>query len=336
MIVNYNGWPDVVRLVDRLRREPDVAAGRVEVVVVDNASDGLVPEDLDPLPRGVRLVVRGDNGGFSAGVNAGWRSSPARWVLLLNPDVEVEAGFLAKILGRVAAFDARPEGPPAVVGFALLNPDGSRQPSVGVEPGLLRSLRGQFIPRSRRKYQSDRRVKPGSVPWVTGACALVHADLLRALNGMDEEFFLYYEEVALCRAARRLGRGVEFDPSVEVVHLRPLQNREVSPRMRVITRHSKLLYFRKFLPRWEFLTLSWIVTAESWLRGAVARVRGDFAAAGAWREIFGIASAMRRGQFPVGVEVRDRAMSAVRWKSEVFLGRPMAVGRWKKNAVEER
>ena len=72
--------------------------------------------------------------------------------------------------------------------------------------------------------------------------------MLDELGGMDEDFFLYYEEVALCRSARRRGWRVEYDPTVEVVHLRPLQNRPVSPKMRVITRHSKLLYFRKHLP----------------------------------------------------------------------------------------
>ena len=84
---------------------------------------------------------------------------------------------------------------------------------------------------------------------------------------MDEDFFLYHEEVAFCRVAQRRGWRVEFDPSVSVVHRHPLQNRAISPKMRVITRHSKLLYFRKHLPRWQFRTLAAIVSLEAAIRG---------------------------------------------------------------------
>ena len=173
VIVNYEGWPDVSRLVATLAGCPEVRSGACEIVVVDNASRGPVPDDLASPPVGVRLILRPDNGGFAVGVNAGWRASRSPWLLLLNPDVVAAADFLREVLDRIAVHEGRPEGPPGVVGFGLRNPDGSRQPSVGVEPGLVRSVLGQFIPRSRRKYQADWRVKPGPVPWVTGACLLV-------------------------------------------------------------------------------------------------------------------------------------------------------------------
>ena len=97
--------------------------------------------------------------------------------------------------------------------------------------------------------------------------------MLEELGGMDDDFFLYYEEVALCRSARTRGWSVEYDPGVSVVHLRPLQNRPISPKMRVITRHSKLLYFRKHLPPWQFAALKSIVRVEARIRAAWCRVR---------------------------------------------------------------
>ena len=210
VIVNYNSWPDVSELAATLSATAEVASGTVEVVVVDNASDGPLPSSLSPSPSGVRVLLREDNGGFASGVNAGMRESRSPWLLLLNPDVVVAMDFLARILGRMDVLEGRREGRPGIVGFALKNPDGSPQPSVGTEPGLLRSLMGQFIPRSRRKYQAGWRVKPGPVPWVTGACMLIDGSLLRTLGGMDEDFFLYYEEVALCMAVRQAGRLVEY------------------------------------------------------------------------------------------------------------------------------
>ena len=303
VIVNYNAWLDVARLVDALANAAEVHDGRCEVVVVDNASQGPIPPDFERPRTHVQLVARADNGGFAVGVNAGSRATRARWVLLLNPDVVAGPELPGRILERIQELESRPEGAPGVVGFALRNANGSRQPSVGADPSLLRCVREAFIPRSRRKYQPDRKTKPGAVPWVTGAFALIDSALLRETGGMDEDFFLYYEEVALCRTARKLGRRVEYDPRVEVVHLRPLQDRTVSPKLRVITRHSKLLYFRKHLPRWEFLGLSWVVSGESLIRGLACRLAGKREHTRAWATIAAIASAMRRGFEIRGTEV---------------------------------
>jgi len=311
VIVNFNGWPDTSRLVAELAGDAAVASGRCEVIVVDNASDGPIPSALAHPPANVRLISRDRNGGFAAGVNEGWRASSSRWLLLLNPDVVAGPGLIGRILGRIEAFERRPGGAPGIVGFGLRNADGSRQPSVGAAPGLARSLVEPLIPRTRRKYQAAWRTKAGPVPWVTGACALVDARLLRDLGGMDDDFFLYYEEVALCESARRLGRGVEYDPTVEVVHLHPLQNRAVSPKMRVITRHSKLLYFRKHRPSWEFRGLSALVAAEAAVRGAWAGLRGEAAAARAWRAVGGLSRMVRLGTAPRGRAVLELAEAAV-------------------------
>jgi GT2 family glycosyltransferase len=303
VIVNYNSWPDVTRLAGELARAPEIVNGLCEIVVVDNASLGPVPAFFDRPPRGVQLVARTDNGGFAVGVNAGWRVTRAPWLLLLNPDVIACADLPGRILERIRVGESRPGEAPGVVGFALRNADGTRQPSVGADPSLLRCLREAFIPRSRRKYQVDQLTKPGNAPWVTGAFALVRAELLSQLGGMDEDFFLYYEEVALCRRARSLRWSVEYDPSVEVVHLRPLQSRLVSPKLRVITRHSKLLYFRKHRPHWEFLALSWIVTAESAVRGSWAALLRRREVAWAWTAVAFVSRALRHGATLRGSQV---------------------------------
>jgi GT2 family glycosyltransferase len=307
VIVNYNAWPDVAGLVSALAAAPEVEAGWCEVVVVDNASDGPVPAALRSPPAGVRLIARADNGGFAVGVNAGWRASRSPWLLLLNPDVVAGDGLLAGVVERVRRFEADRRSSPGVVGFGLRNPDGTRQPSVGTFPNLARAVWEQLIPRSRRKYQAVWRTRPGPVAWVTGACMLVNSAMLEALGGLDEEFFLYYEEVALCRSARRLGWRVEYDPTVEVVHLHPLQNRPVTPRMRVITRHSKLLYFRKHLPRWQYLGLSAVVAAEARVLGAWARARRRPEEVRSWRTIARVERALRSGAALGGRDVLDLA-----------------------------
>jgi len=295
VIVNYQSWPDVDRLVVSLANSPSVGSGLAEILVVDNHSGEPVPDRLLEPIRGVRLILRPDNDGFSSGVNVGWKASKAPWILVLNPDIVPDGDLLSQILGQIETYEQRPGRPPGVVGFALRNPDGSRQPSVGAFPGLLRTVWEQLIPRSRRKYQPEWRLRAGPVDWVTGACMLLNSRMLEDLGGMDEDFFLYHEEVALCRSARDHGWGVEFDPSVAVVHLRPLQNRPISPKMRVITRHSKLLYFRKHLPAWQFAALTATVRLESKLREAVARARGRSREVRSWRLVDRVARLLGSG-----------------------------------------
>lgn len=294
VIVNYNSWEDVQRLVDELSQAAEVQDGRAQVIVVDNCSPDPMPESLRSLPEGVKLIPRTENGGFAVGVNAGWTAARGCWLLVLNPDVVADAGLIANVLSRIDRFE-REANPPGIVGFGLKNPDGSPQPSVGVLPTLSRTVWEQLIPRSRRKYQPEWRIKPGPVPWVTGACVLLHPTMMEEVNGMDEDFFLYYEEVALCKSAQNKGWQVMYDPSISVVHLRPLQNRPISARMRVITRHSKLLYFQKHLPRWQFLGLHAIIAAEAKLRGAWARIRRRDDDARSWERIRLVARKMKHG-----------------------------------------
>jgi N-acetylglucosaminyl-diphospho-decaprenol L-rhamnosyltransferase len=303
IIVNFESWPDVVRLVESVTSESEFASGRCQVVVVDNASRGPIPESISGERPGLRIVARPDNGGFAVGVNAGWRAARSRWLLVLNPDVETTAGFLGRVFTRLDHYETDPGGPPGIVGFGLRNPDGSPQGSVGAFPTLARSIWEQFLPRSRRKYQPGWRIRAGAVDWVTGACMLVNASMIAELGGMDEDFFLYHEEVAFSQVARRRGWRVEYDPSVSVVHRHPLQNRAISPKMRIITRHSKLLYFRKHLPRWQFWTLSAIVTIEAAIQGRWSQYRGRQDEVRAWRTITEVARRLRRG-----IPLRGRAI----------------------------
>jgi GT2 family glycosyltransferase len=326
VLVNYQSWVDVQRLVISLEQEPEFASGQLDIVVVDNASQGPVPEHLTQLrASGFRLLLRAENGGFAVGVNAGWRLARSPWLLVLNPDVEIEKGSIGQVIERIKRLSASPERPPGIIGFGLRNPDGSIQGSVGVFPSLARTIREQFIPRSRRKYQAGSRIQRRSVDWVTGACMLLNCRMMSDVGGMDEDFFLYHEEVALSRSARDRGWRVEFDPDIQVVHRHPLQNRAVSPKMRVIIRHSKLLYFRKHLPGWQFRCLSWLVSMEAVVRGQAARVAGDSCKHRSWRLIGDLSRRLRAGEDFQGRDVL-RLADSVESESEPRRRLPLGAG----------
>ena len=100
--------------------------------------------------------------------------------------------------------------------------------------------------------------------------------VLADLGGLADEFFLYYEDVDLCRRAADRGWEVWHEPALTAIHHRPLQDRPVSPVLRLITRHALLTYALRHWPRWQARLLAGVVWLEAGLRrfALVARPPG--------------------------------------------------------------
>ena len=277
VVVNFCQWRNTARLTRQLRRSEAVRRGAAEVVIVDNDSPRKrVAETLGKL-SGVSVHFNGANEGFARAVNRGSNLSRGEWVLLLNPDVSVPDGFLDDVLDaaqRWPGVDSRC----GVVGFQLRNRDGTRQASAGRFPTLIRTAAGMLLPRARRKCGHRPLTERVPVPWVTGGCLLVRRDCYEELGGLDERFFLYYEDVDFCLRARAAGWSIWYDPALQVTHHWPLHVRDVPPPLRLVTRHALLTYSRKHWPRWQAGILSGVVRVEAAARQRLARRRGDEAA----------------------------------------------------------
>jgi len=295
VVVNYHHWRDTASLVGQLRASPCLRRGAAEVVVVDNNS----PPDptatrLRRLP-GVSLRRWRRNRGFARAVNEGCRLSQGDWVLLLNPDVTLSPGFLDGVLALADRL-GRDEPRLGILGFRLRNPDESRQLSAGPFPTLFRTLAGLLRPRCRRKYRDTDDRARGEVDWVTGCCLLVRRSCWEDLDGFDPDFFLYYEDVDLCRRARARGWTVAYEPALSVIHHHPLHARAVPPHLRLITRHALLTYARKHWAGWQFQLLGQVIRLEAWFKRWRARRAGDGATARIFTALGRIARDLLRGQ----------------------------------------
>ena len=194
-----------------------------ETLIVDNASrDGSVDMVAAEFPM-VHLLPQTVNLGFAAANNAAFPLARGRYVALLNSDAFLEAGALAQ---GVALMDAHPCT--GIGGGRLVGRDGSWQPSARMAPSVLSdflTLTGLAAkyPHSRFFGRADRTWSDpsmaASVDWVTGAFSMIRADALRRVGYFDERFFLYYEEVDLCRRFRAAGYDVSYWPEIVVVHL---------------------------------------------------------------------------------------------------------------------
>jgi N-acetylglucosaminyl-diphospho-decaprenol L-rhamnosyltransferase len=215
VVVSYNSR-------DQLRAcvEPLLGVDGVHVIVVDNASPDGSLEAVQGLP--LTAIQLPSNGGFAHGVNAGWRAGSGRYVLLLNPDARIDADALGTL---VAALDDEPR-----LGAAaprIMDSDGSLDYSQRRFPRL-RSTYAQALFLHRlfpTAAWSDELVRDesayatrGNPDWVSGACVLVRREALEQLDGLDEGFFMYSEDVDLCHRLRSAGYELLFEPEAVIEH----------------------------------------------------------------------------------------------------------------------
>ncbi len=271
VIVNYRQWDKTEELVRHLQTSVALRRGDAEIVIVDNHSPPHpIVKRLRRQPH-VSLRRWPRNRGFARAVNEGCRLSQGDWFLLLNPDTTPAEEFLDGVMTLLEGLEANA----GIVGFHLRNSDGTRQHSAGPFPTLWSTLARIVLPRSRRKYQALRTPQRCQVAWVTGCCLLVRRECLRDLGGLDEDYFLYYEDVDLCRRAHQRGWSVWYDPNLHVVHHHPLHQRAVPAVLRMVTRHSLMTYAAKHWPAWQFRMLTHIVQSETALRRLRAWWSGD-------------------------------------------------------------
>lgn len=240
----------------------------VEWHVVDSGSTDGTPEAIARSWPSIALT-RVTNVGFAAASNVALRTARGRYVLLLNPDVEIVSGTFA---GLVRALDARPEvGLASVVqrapGGALIpsicrDPSPARQLGEALGASRLRLLRGLQEPKlDAGAYEAEH-----SADWLLGALLIVRRETLAVVGGLDERFFLYSEETDWCRRVRVAGWDVRHLPLMTIVHH---AGRSERPDLFAQRTHSKLVFARKHLSRVSRVAFRAALTLRHALRTGV-------------------------------------------------------------------
>ncbi len=256
---------------------------RAEVIVVDNASaDGSAAMLAQDFPS-VQLIANADNRGFTRANNQGLALSRGRYVLFLNPDTELAPAALGRML---AYAEAQPQV--GVIGPQLRYGDGSVQSSRRRFPTsatffLESTIVQRWWPQNRvlsRYYVLDRPDDATSqVDWVVGACMLLRRAVLEQIGGFDEGFFMYSEELDLCRRAVDAGWQVVYLPAAVVTHFEGKSSEQVVAARHIRFHSSRVRYVLKYHGRLaaalvrSFLLLTfvyqWLEEAAKWLAGFV-------------------------------------------------------------------
>lgn len=251
VIVNYRSYDELTRCLESL--EPGRQHLR-HVIVVDHESDlGAAARLAERFPW-TYVVERSTNEGFATGVNLGARLTDSPFLLILNPDCVADGGTVADLV-RFAR--TRPDA--AVIGPQILNADGTVQGSARRFPGITTAVAGRSSwltrrfpnnPLSRHNLPAlESRTAPLEVDWVSGACMLVRRDAFEQVSGMDEEFFLYWEDADLCWRLADEGWRTVYFPGARIVHAGGRSSIHAYKESLAAFHASAYLLFRKRSPR---------------------------------------------------------------------------------------
>jgi N-acetylglucosaminyl-diphospho-decaprenol L-rhamnosyltransferase len=220
IIVTWNSMADIPRCLASLR---DAGTTHdVRTVVIDNSSSDGTPDAVAKGFPFVHLVRNAGNTGFAAANNQALRAANSRYMLLLNPDTEVDPGAIDAL---IRFMDSHPQAWAA--GPALLNGDRTPQRTGVKFPTfwnlLVESLfLDRLFPKTRifgshRELYADPSV-PRQVDYLQGSCLIVRREAVERVGGLDEGFFMYFEETDWCFRMKEAGGEVWYTPESSVIH----------------------------------------------------------------------------------------------------------------------
>lgn len=189
------------------------------------------------------LIESDENSGFSRGSNLGAEHAHGSILGFINPDIVWTGTYLRKIADF---FDE--DNHVGVLGMTLL--DTNKKPeawSQGEEPSLMALFLNNLFP-SRWVFRSGQKLF--SPDWVSGGALFIRKKLFAEIGGFDERFFLYFEDIDLCKEVRRRGFSVVCRADFSLVHLggKSQKSERLQKKYFFLSQRE---YFRKHRPRWE-------------------------------------------------------------------------------------
>jgi GT2 family glycosyltransferase len=263
VIVTWNGKGYALECLSSLRNHGTSAV--IETIVVDNASTDGTSEAIRQLFPTVKLIQNKSNFGFAKANNIGMILTKGKYLCLINSDVTIPPGCLAKMS---AYMEQNPDV--GILGPKMLSPDGAVGHSVMRLPTVWNTL---CCALGLHLIFNNSRTLGGflmsgfcydgieDVEVLTGWFWMVRQCALEEVGPLDEQFFMYGEDIDWCHRFRRAGWRVVFYPGAEALHLGAASSDKEPMRFYVEMRRANLQYFRKhhgWYGWFGFLVATWL------------------------------------------------------------------------------
>lgn len=210
IIVSYKGWARLIKCLDALALFEGKTI-KTEVIVVDNYSNDPAIFGIEKKYRNFKFIHNRVNGGFANGCNLGAKNAGGNFLLFLNPDTVAKETEVEKLLGiavKNAGF--------GIVSCSQVNENGRESNACGHFPSIF-NLTG--FERAIFKPEEPPSLNGIMFPdWVSGSVQLIKRDTFRKVNGFDEDFWMYFEDVDLCKRVRNENLEIAFCKDVIIEH----------------------------------------------------------------------------------------------------------------------
>jgi GT2 family glycosyltransferase len=284
VIVNWNGLQFLMECLESLCNFNPLR--NMEIIVVDNASSDGSPDEVAIRFPGVILIRNMENFGFSKGNNIGIRASKGKYIYLLNSDIKVLDGCIDALADYM---DVNPDT--GIIGPKILNGDLSHQSSCRNFPTLWNnfcSAMGLASAFKHSKFFSGEHMfyfhgdRTLDVDALVGCFWAVRREALNDFGLLDEEFFIYSEDVDWCKRCWKAGWRVTFFPGAKAIHCIGASSKNDPVRFALAQQRSVHQYWRKhhtLAGRFGILCLTFMYLIIRW--AAVSLV---YVVQPAWRE----------------------------------------------------
>lgn len=254
IIVNYKTAPLTKALVESLLTQ-ELPKGTEIIVVDNNSQDDSVSFLRSDFPE-IIVIDNKENVGLAAGVNRGIQEASGQYYLILNPDMIALPGSVTTLTSFMDEHEDV-----GMAGGKLLSPNGKLQYSCyRFYTPMTIMYRRTMLGKTKKGKETVAKflmkdynhTENKNVNWLMGACLIVRSSVVKKIGGMDERYFLYFEDVDWCRRVWEGGFKVTYVPSAQFSHFHQ-RSSEGGTLFRILTNvptqehiKSAVKYFWKF------------------------------------------------------------------------------------------
>ena len=247
IIVNYQNSGSLKGCLDSIYQT--IQEIDFEVIIIDNSKENLELQTLKGNYPKIQIICNPTNVGFSKANNQAAKIAQGKFLFILNPDNILKEQAINSMFRHI-----RSNMEIGALGPKVLNPDGSLQYSCRRYPTLWTSLFNRYsifsrlFPKNRftsRYLMLDfDHNETLSVDWLSGCCLMIPKSVFEEVNGFDENYFLFNEDIDLCRMLNQSGKKVIYFPEAKVIHKVSTSNSKTTS-MVIIQRHLGMMYYFK-------------------------------------------------------------------------------------------
>tara|TARA_B110000438_G_scaffold63429_1_gene63913 strand:- start:14137 stop:15060 length:924 start_codon:yes stop_codon:yes gene_type:complete len=242
VIVNYKTWDKLAFCLDSILKQIEI---EIQVIVVDNNSNDNKFFVFQQKYKWVTWIENSKNYGFAKACNIGIENAISKWYLFLNPDTILEPKSIHSLINY-----CNEKTEHRIIGIKQLNENKKNSNSYGLFLNFW-SLSGLIRPLIRLKkgsYKSINSKEIANPDWISGSFIMIRKKDFELINGWDESYWMYYEDMDLCKRAKKINLKVSLLNNWSCIHFHGASSRK-NTKIKIITKSEVIVSSHIFLEK---------------------------------------------------------------------------------------